>query len=68
MAKKNLESNHGKSRYILLGSEEFKAKTRREAKEAPMMMRSHIMEENPEDKYLGDMVHHTDWQPASLVP
>ena len=48
--------NHGKSRYVFLGSEEFKEKTRREAKEAPVMMGSHIMEESSEEKYLGDQI------------
>ena len=65
MAKKKLKSNQTKSRYVLLGSEEFKAKTRQEAKEAPVMMGSHIMEESPEEKYLGDMVH-TDGLAASI--
>ena len=49
LAQKKLKSNHGKSRYVLLGSEEVKERTRREAKEAPVMMRSHIMEESPEE-------------------
>ena len=66
LAKKKLKSNHGKSRYVLLGSEEFKAKTRKEAKEAPVMMGSHIMEESPEEKYLGDMVN-TDQLAASIL-
>ena len=57
LANKKLKSNLTPSRYVLLGSEEFKAKTRKEAKEAPVMMGSHIMEESPEEKYLGDMVH-----------
>ena len=48
--------NHGKSRYVFLGSEEFKEKTRREAKEAPVMMGSHIMEESSEEKYLGAQI------------
>ena len=40
LAKKKLKSNLTPSRYVLLGSEEFKAKTRKEAKEAPVMMGS----------------------------
>ena len=50
LAKKKLKRNHGKSRYVILGSEEFKAKTRKEAKGAPVMIGSHIMEESPEEK------------------
>ena len=50
----------------LFGSEEFKTKTRKEAKEAPVIMGSHIMEESPEEKYLGDMVH-TDGLAASIL-
>ena len=57
LAEKQLKSNLSKSRYVLLGSKEFKERTRREAKEAPVMMGNHIMEESPEEKYLGDMVH-----------
>ena len=66
LAKKKLKSNQTKSRYVLLGSEEFKAKTRQEAKEAPVMMGSHIMEESPEEKYLGDQIH-TDGLAASIL-
>ena len=50
LAKKKLKSNRRKSRYVLLGSEEFKEKTRREAEEAPVMMGSHIIEESPEEE------------------
>ena len=50
LAKKQLKSNLSKSRYVLLGSEEFKERTRREAKEAPVMMVNHITEESPEEK------------------
>ena len=57
LAKKKLKSNLTKSRYVLLGSEEFKKKTRQEAQSNPVMMGSHIMEESPEEKYLGDMIH-----------
>ena len=32
LAKKRLKSNFGKSKYVLLGSQEFKERTRREAK------------------------------------
>ena len=35
-------------------------------KKAPVMMGSHIMEESPEEKYLGDMVH-TDGLAASIL-
>ena len=66
LAQKKLKSNLTKSRYVLLGSEEFKAKTRKEAKEAPVMMGSHIMEESPEEKYLGDQIH-TDGLAASIL-
>ena len=66
LAQKKLKSNLTKSRYVLLGSEEFKERTRREAKENPVMMGSHIMEESPEEKYLGDMVH-TDGLAASIL-
>ena len=52
LANKKLKSNLTPSRYVLLGSEEFKAKTRKEAKEAPVMMGSHIMEQSPDEKYL----------------
>ena len=66
LAKKKLKSNLTKSRYVLLRSEEFKERTRQEAKETPVMMGSHIMEESSEDKYLGDMVH-TDGLAASIL-
>ena len=52
--------------YHLLGSAEFKEKTRQEARENPVMMGSHIMEESSEEKYLGDMIH-TDGTAASIL-
>ena len=66
LAKKKLKSNLDKSRYVLLGSAEFKAKTRLEAQHNPVMMGNHIMEESPEEKYLGDMIH-TDGLAASIL-
>ena len=41
-------------------------KTRQEARENPVMMGSHIMEESQEEKYLGDMIH-TDGLAASIL-
>ena len=66
LAKKKLKSNLTKSRYVLLGSAEFKERTRQEARENPVMMGSHIMEESSEEKYLGDMIH-TDGLDASIL-
>ena len=66
LPKKKLKSNLKMSRYVLLGSEEFKERTRREAKENPLMMGSHIREESQEEKYLGDMVY-TDGLAASIL-
>ena len=55
--RRNPSKIYSKSKYVLLGSKEFKEKTRREAKENPIMMESHEMEESPEEKYLGDQIH-----------
>ena len=35
---------------------EVQRKTRREAEQSPVMMGSHIMEESPDEKYLGDQI------------
>ena len=53
LAKKRLQSNYGKSKYVLLGSVAFKEKTRKEAQVCLILMGSHTMEESPEEKYLG---------------
>ena len=66
LARKRLKSNYSRSKDVLLGSKEFKEKTRREAKEKPIMMGSHKMEESPEEKYLGDQIH-TDGIAASIL-
>ena len=66
LAKKKLKSNLTKSRYVLLGGEEFKKRTRSEAQNNPVMMGEHIMEESLEEKYLGDMIH-TDGLAASIL-
>ena len=51
---------------MLLGSAKIKEKTRQDARENPVMMGSHIMEESSEEKYLGDMIH-TDGTAASIL-
>ena len=57
LAKKKLKSNHGKSRYVLLGSAQFKAKTRRRQKKPQRGWEAILWEKSPDEKYLGDMVH-----------
>ena len=66
LAKKKLRSNHTKSKYVLLGQDEFKQRTRLEAQNNPVMIEGHIMEESMEEKYLGDMIH-TDRLAASIL-
>ena len=66
LAEKRLKSNYGKSKYVLLGFKEFKEISSREAKENPIMMGSHKMEESPEENYLGDQIH-TDGLTASIL-
>ena len=53
---KRLKSNYSKSNYILIGSKEFKEKTRKEAKESPIMMGPQKMEESPEEKHLNSEI------------
>ena len=67
LAKKKLKSNLTKSRYVLLGGEEFKKKTRLEAQNNSVMMGSHIMEESQEEKYLGDMIHANSLAASILI-
>ena len=65
LAKQRLKSNYGKTKYVILGSEEFKERTRQEAAVNPVKMGSHIIEESKEEKYLGDQIH-TDGLEASI--
>ena len=66
LVKQRLKSNYGKTKYVILGSEEFKERTRQEAAVNPIKMGSHIIEESKEVKYLGDQIH-TDGLEASIT-
>ena len=66
LERKQLKSNSGKSKYVLLGSKALKNKTRKEASANPIMMGEEIMEGSDEEKYLGDQIH-TDGSNAIIL-
>ena len=69
MTKQKLKSNHGKSRYVLLGSAQFKAKTRRRQKKPQRGWEAILWEKKVLMKNTsGTWSIQVDSQKASLVP
>ena len=54
-AVKQLKYHPRKSCYLVYGSENFKAQVQIEAEEEPVMLGENIIQEKPEEKYLGDI-------------
>ena len=53
---KQLKYHTKKSCYLVVGSENYQAKVRLEAKEEPVMLGGKVLEEKAQEKYLGDML------------
>ena len=54
---KQLEYHPKKSGYLIFGSESFKAASRLEVQEAPVMLGSISLKEKETEKYLGDFLN-----------
>ena len=54
-AVKQLKYHPRKSCYLVYGSENFKAQVQTEAEEEPVMLEENVIQEKPEEKYLGDI-------------